>query len=244
MVRPALRVLSHSWLDVTHATDYSFVDTVDVSIYAFESRAMTTVSLLMRERRYFRSMASSYEREAADAHRAVWIFCHLLAILYGMLSTMGVATALAEYEATRGSGNGDDSHDSRTEGRRQMPTTRECTYNDFLKCQPLNFKGNEGVVESDEVEKYVGGLLDMIQKSVMASKPKKMQDAIEFATELMDQKICTFADRQAESKRKLDDNSRSNQNQQQPFKRQNVTKAYTAGTGVIPRQWRKHENAT
>ncbi|GJX19071.1 putative reverse transcriptase domain-containing protein [Tanacetum coccineum] len=49
--------------------------------------------------------------------------------------------------------------------------------------------------ESDEVEKYVGGLPDMIQGSVMASKPKTMQDAIEFETELMDQKIHTFADR-------------------------------------------------
>ncbi|GKG31914.1 hypothetical protein Tco_0426864 [Tanacetum coccineum] len=40
--------------------------------------------------------------------------------------------------------------------------------------------------ELDEVEKYVGGLPDMIQGSVMESKPKKIQDAIEFATELMD----------------------------------------------------------
>ncbi|GJS35480.1 hypothetical protein Tco_0533862, partial [Tanacetum coccineum] len=40
--------------------------------------------------------------------------------------------------------------------------------------------------ESDKVEKYVGGLPDMIHRSVMASKPKTMQDAIEFATELMD----------------------------------------------------------
>ncbi|GKF27982.1 hypothetical protein Tco_0094324 [Tanacetum coccineum] len=40
--------------------------------------------------------------------------------------------------------------------------------------------------ESDEVEKYVGGLPDMIQGSVMASKPKTMQDAMDFATELMD----------------------------------------------------------
>ncbi|GJZ52928.1 reverse transcriptase domain-containing protein, partial [Tanacetum coccineum] len=61
--------------------------------------------------------------------------------------------------------------------------------------------------ESDEVEKYVGGLPDMIQGSVMASKPKTLQYAIEFATELMDQKIRTFADHQAENKRKLDDNS-------------------------------------
>ncbi|GJS26687.1 reverse transcriptase domain-containing protein [Tanacetum coccineum] len=32
--------------------------------------------------------------------------------------------------------------------------------------------------ESDEVEKYVGGLPDMIQESVMAFKLKKIQDAI------------------------------------------------------------------
>ncbi|GKD62131.1 hypothetical protein Tco_1299640 [Tanacetum coccineum] len=68
--------------------------------------------------------------------------------------------------------------------------------------------------ESDEVEKYVGGLPDMIQGSVMTSKPKTMQDAIEFATELMDQKIHTLADRQAKNKRKLDDTSRNNNNQQ------------------------------
>ncbi|GJS54489.1 putative reverse transcriptase domain-containing protein [Tanacetum coccineum] len=54
--------------------------------------------------------------------------------------------------------------------------------------------------ESDEVEKYVCGLPDMIHGSVIASKPKTMQDAIEFATELMDQKICTLAKRQAENK--------------------------------------------
>nr|GFB73301.1 reverse transcriptase domain-containing protein [Tanacetum cinerariifolium] len=57
--------------------------------------------------------------------------------------------------------------------------------------------------ESDEVEKYVGGFPDMIQGSVMASKPKKMQDAIKFATKLMDQKIRTLAERQAENKKKF-----------------------------------------
>ncbi|GJX05150.1 hypothetical protein Tco_0191066 [Tanacetum coccineum] len=40
--------------------------------------------------------------------------------------------------------------------------------------------------ESDNIEKYVGGLSDMIHGSVMVSKPKTMQDAIEFATELID----------------------------------------------------------
>ncbi|GKC02211.1 reverse transcriptase domain-containing protein [Tanacetum coccineum] len=33
--------------------------------------------------------------------------------------------------------------------------------------------------ESDKIERYVGGLPDMIHKSVMASRPKTMQDAIE-----------------------------------------------------------------
>ncbi|GKC94123.1 putative reverse transcriptase domain-containing protein [Tanacetum coccineum] len=54
--------------------------------------------------------------------------------------------------------------------------------------------------ESDEVGKYVGGLPDMIQGSIMASKPKKMQDAIEFATELMDQNIRTLVERPGEKK--------------------------------------------
>ncbi|GJR97761.1 hypothetical protein Tco_0269935 [Tanacetum coccineum] len=49
--------------------------------------------------------------------------------------------------------------------------------------------------ESDKIEKYVGGLPDKIHRSVMASKPKTMQDAIEFATELMDKKISTLVER-------------------------------------------------
>ncbi|GJS93781.1 hypothetical protein Tco_0800749 [Tanacetum coccineum] len=49
--------------------------------------------------------------------------------------------------------------------------------------------------ESDKIEKYSGGLPDMIHGSVVASKPKTMQDAIEIATELMDKKIRTFAER-------------------------------------------------
>nr|GFC10354.1 hypothetical protein [Tanacetum cinerariifolium] len=51
--------------------------------------------------------------------------------------------------------------------------------------------------ESDEIEKYVGGLPNMIHRSVMASKPKTMHDTIEFATEVMDQKICTLSEHNA-----------------------------------------------
>ncbi|GJU73179.1 putative reverse transcriptase domain-containing protein [Tanacetum coccineum] len=56
---------------------------------------------------------------------------------------------------------------------------------------------SEGI---DKVEKYTGGLLDTIHGSVMATKPKTMQDAIEFATELMDKKINTWAECKAETK--------------------------------------------
>ncbi|GKE13198.1 hypothetical protein Tco_1416749, partial [Tanacetum coccineum] len=69
--------------------------------------------------------------------------------------------------------------------------------------------------ESKKIEKYVGGLPAMIHRSVMASKPKTMQDAIEFATELMDKKIRTFAKRQSKNKRKLDDNQQQQQNKRQ-----------------------------
>ncbi|GJS53713.1 hypothetical protein Tco_0617646 [Tanacetum coccineum] len=62
--------------------------------------------------------------------------------------------------------------------------------------------------ESDKSEKYVGGLPDMIHGSVVAYKPKTMQDAVEIATKLMDNKIRTFAERQTESKRKFEDTLR------------------------------------
>ncbi|GKA33237.1 hypothetical protein Tco_0719604 [Tanacetum coccineum] len=75
--------------------------------------------------------------------------------------------ALAAYEATRaantleaknqsqnGSG-GDNGNSENGNGRNKNPNennrgarpiARECTYQDFKKCQPLNFKGTEGVV--------------------------------------------------------------------------------------------------
>ncbi|GKC06009.1 putative reverse transcriptase domain-containing protein [Tanacetum coccineum] len=122
----------------------------------------------------------------------------------------GVTATLAACDADRNT-NGDDSHILGAGVRRTERTIRECTYTDFLKCQPLNFKGTEGELallcgrmfpkESDKIEKYVGGLPNMIYGSVVASKPKTMQDAVEIATELMDKKICTFVECQTESKR-------------------------------------------
>nr|GEW60568.1 hypothetical protein [Tanacetum cinerariifolium] len=250
----------------------------------------------------------------------------------------GVTAALAARDALR-STNGDNSHNSGTSVRRTERAARECTYTDFLKCQPLPFKGTEGVAslsqwfermesvfhisnctaknqvkfatctlhsvaltrwnthvqavgheaaydmswktlmkmmtdkycprneirklemelwelkvkgtdlasytqrfqelallcgrmfseESDKIEKYVGGLPDMIHGSVVASKPKTMQEAIEIATELMDKKVRTFVERETASKRKFENTSRTTRNQQQQQqhsnKRQNTGRA-------------------
>ncbi|GJY54505.1 reverse transcriptase domain-containing protein [Tanacetum coccineum] len=62
--------------------------------------------------------------------------------------------------------------------------------------------------ESEEVEKYVGGLPNMIQGNVMSYQPKTMEKAIEFANGQMDQK-----------------------GHQQQNKRHNTRRAYTAGPG-------------
>ncbi|GKB40803.1 reverse transcriptase domain-containing protein [Tanacetum coccineum] len=148
----------------------------------------------------------------------------------------GVTAVLAARATTR---NGDDSHTSGTGARRNERTVRECTYQDFMKCQPLFFRGTEGAVdltqwwsdlkkkmttkycprneikkievelwnlkvkgtdvvaynqrfqelallcdrmfpeETDKIERYVGGMPDPIYSSVVASKPKTMQEAIE-----------------------------------------------------------------
>ncbi|GKD07134.1 hypothetical protein Tco_1186819 [Tanacetum coccineum] len=60
------------------------------------------------------------------------------------INDQGVTAALAARDADRNT-NGDDSHISGTGVRRTERTARECIYTDFLKCQPLNFKGTEAV---------------------------------------------------------------------------------------------------
>nr|GFD29364.1 hypothetical protein [Tanacetum cinerariifolium] len=74
----------------------------------------------------------------------------------------------------------------------------------------------------------------MIHGSVVASKPKTMQEAIEIATELMYKKVRTFAKRETASKRKFENTSRTTRNQQQQQhsnKRQNTGRVYTAASG-------------
>nr|GEW29232.1 hypothetical protein [Tanacetum cinerariifolium] len=208
--------------------------------------------------------------------------------------------------------NGDGSHSSGRGPTRPVQSILACSYSDFMKCQPLNFKGTKGVVglsrwfekiesifhisgcaienqakfstctvldtddgqilskseikkleielwnlkvkgndvasytqrfhelalmctkfvsdEKDKVDKHIGGLPNNIHRNVMSARPKTLDEAIELANDLMDQKLCTYAERQTKNKRRADDASRNNHGQQQqPNKRQNVARAYTVG---------------
>nr|GEZ82136.1 reverse transcriptase domain-containing protein [Tanacetum cinerariifolium] len=99
----------------------------------------------------------------------------------------GVANALAARDSDRNQNN-EHSHDSKMGVRRHAPPAHECTYQDFMKCKPLYFK--------DKVERYVDGLPDVIHGSVVASRPKIMQEEIKIANELMDKRNNTLAEPQ------------------------------------------------
>nr|GEW88423.1 retrotransposon protein, putative, Ty3-gypsy subclass [Tanacetum cinerariifolium] len=86
--------------------------------------------------------------------------------------------------------------------------------------------------ETEKIDKYVSGLPDNVYGSVKASKSKTLDETIELANDLMDQKLRTYAERQSNNKRKADDPFRNNHgHQQQTPKRQNVTKVYNMRTG-------------
>ncbi|GJS42399.1 putative reverse transcriptase domain-containing protein [Tanacetum coccineum] len=69
----------------------------------------------------------------------------------------------------------------------------------------------------EKVDKYISGFPDNIHGNVMSARPKTLDDAIELANDLMDQKLRTYAERQNDNKRKADDSSINNQ---QPHKMQ------------------------
>ncbi|GJX44809.1 putative reverse transcriptase domain-containing protein [Tanacetum coccineum] len=72
--------------------------------------------------------------------------------------------------------------------------------------------------ETEKVDKYMSGLLDNIYGNVKSSRPKTLDETIELANNLMDQKLRTYAERQTDNKRKADDSSRNNHGHQQQLK--------------------------
>nr|GEX75976.1 hypothetical protein [Tanacetum cinerariifolium] len=70
---------------------------------------------------------------------------------------------------------------------------------------------------------------EKVDGQILSNRPKTLDVTTELANDLMDQKLHTYVERQNENKRKADDSLRNNQ--QQPHKKQNVARAYTAGHG-------------
>nr|GFC10982.1 hypothetical protein [Tanacetum cinerariifolium] len=125
----------------------------------------------------------------------------------------GVAAALAEREADM-SRNGDNNNDSGSDRRRQVPIQRECIYTDFLKCQPKNFKGTEGVV----------GSALMWWNSHVRAVGQDVSYAMQWTTlkRIITDKYCPRGEIQ-----KLE----SEYWNLKPFKRNNVARVYTVGPG-------------
>nr|GFA18642.1 hypothetical protein [Tanacetum cinerariifolium] len=92
-------------------------------------------------------------------------------------------------EADNGNGRNGGNGNPKENDRGDRLVARECTYQDFIKCQRINFKGTEGVMvpeEEDQVEKFIGGLPNNIQRNVIAAEPTRLQDAVRIANNLMD----------------------------------------------------------
>ncbi|GKG04979.1 hypothetical protein Tco_0315366, partial [Tanacetum coccineum] len=56
--------------------------------------------------------------------------------------------------------------------------------------------------ETEKVDKYISGLPDNIYGNVKSARPKTLDETIELANDLMDQKLHTYAERQSDNKRK------------------------------------------
>nr|GEV29991.1 hypothetical protein [Tanacetum cinerariifolium] len=109
---------------------------------------------------------------------------------------------------------------------------------DYAGCTFKSTSGGAQFLGEKLVEKYIRGLLENIQGNVIVSEPTRLQDAIRIANNLMDQKLKGYAIKNAENKRRFDNNPRVNYGkQQQTFKRlnvngQNVARAYTVLNNV------------
>nr|GFA76201.1 hypothetical protein [Tanacetum cinerariifolium] len=152
--------------------------------------------------------------------------------------------------ATRGSGKVTtmEARANKTKGIRPSATakiqrTRTCYECGSLRHYKTMTTVNQGT-SVEEIERVVAQRVDNAIEAiaiyetktnlackVRASKPKRMQDAIKTTTKLMNKKISTLVECQTENKKRLDNTSKNNQNQQQPNKRQNTGRAYTARHG-------------
>ncbi|GJX66947.1 putative reverse transcriptase domain-containing protein [Tanacetum coccineum] len=71
--------------------------------------------------------------------------------------------------------------------------------------------------ETEKVDKYISGLPDNIYGNVKSARPKTLDETIELANDLMDQKLRTYVERQSDNKRKVDDSFRNNHGERKPY---------------------------
>nr|GEV29630.1 hypothetical protein [Tanacetum cinerariifolium] len=151
-----------------------------------------------------------------------------------------------------GNGNGNGNGNPNINNGGFVLVAKECAYQDFMKCQLLNFKGMEGVVgltrwfEKMETVFHIIGVDDayaMMWKALMKLMTERFQELTLLCTKMVPEdedkvekyirglsdniqgnKLKGYAIKNAENKRRFDSNSKDNHGQQQqpPFKRQDI----------------------
>nr|GFB27944.1 hypothetical protein [Tanacetum cinerariifolium] len=144
-----------------------------------------TASLMEGEARASRT-AWAQSMDASDATRF-----EILEAARVLAQPKGVAKELVARDVDRNI-NGDDNHVSGTDLKKKM-TDKYCPRGDMKKLDSELWKLR--VKKSDKNERYVGGSPDVIHGSIVASRPKTMQEAIEMTNELMDKRNNTLAER-------------------------------------------------
>nr|GEX78112.1 hypothetical protein [Tanacetum cinerariifolium] len=163
--------------------------------------------------------------------------------------TLEAVQAMIDRTLLRNTTTDDGSQNSGGGPRRPMQPARVCSYTDFMKCQPFNFKGAEGIV----------GLSQWVEKmeSVFHISGCAVENQVKFTTctllgaaltwwnghvrtlghdtayamtlEILKKKLTDkYCPKDKLRTRELDNN---NQAQQQLLKKQNVVQAYAVGTG-------------
>nr|GEY85401.1 hypothetical protein [Tanacetum cinerariifolium] len=143
-----------------------------------------------------------------------------------------------------GNGNGGNRNPHK-ENRGVRPVARECTYQNFMKCQPLNFKATKGVVglirklkklmaevycPRTEIEKMESELWNLtVKNNDLAAYTQRFQELTMMCTKMVPEEEDRvekfnggYAMKNAENKRKFDNSLKDNRGQQPPNKRQNV----------------------
>nr|GFA10270.1 hypothetical protein [Tanacetum cinerariifolium] len=116
------------------------------------------------------------------------------------LITEGVAAVLEAQAAAMANAD----NPNRNPGPRETPVAKRGNYKEFISCQPLQFNGTKGAV---------GLIRWSIEGNVTASKPHTLEEAINIAKRLMDQKIKHNSTQDTnDHKRKFDDKNTTDNN--------------------------------